>query len=513
MSADPNQPATTTPEAAPVSTESTQQPVTESTGFEGMTYVPGRLGELASDTWTKLNTPAEPVQETPAPTLEATVETPTEQPADKPVETPVEGQVEQPPAEQFAAYKTEIEQLKVANTTATTDLAAAQAKLAEFESVAPAVEVLRSQPGATELLTILQPGLAAGLTGWEDPNAPKVGTPIIEALAEFHQPLAAAIVNGVLAKYQPVFEDRVLAHYGYSKEDSPDYQRWKASGGAVSPAFSVGAFPEPTVEENTDDDGVITRTKTAMVPVLELDANGKEIEVMRKLDLETPEGARAYAYAKRDFEYRQREAERDRTEQAAKAATRAAQEQAAKEAKVQEQQSRATTWVQERGKAEVTAWESAGGPGQFSGEFEWLGKFVNAGAHLLMESDSTFQKLRQEGARAAWNGEGRAVTFAAEIDRKQAEFIKQAMEAGTKYIQELTAARAASQLGKPKLPADAPVITPNTQRITTQPVVAPVQTNGHSLPGLKPGESVADYLKRVPVEQRNPRLAATYNSR
>jgi len=437
--------------AAPPPTSAPSAPA-PSTG-DSASYVPGGIGSALEAALNPPQAPAPPTQ----------TATPDAAPAAIPgmdTVTPVEAATQPPvpdtpaPVEPFAAYKTQISGLESERTALQQQVSDFQNQLQAYESIKPVIDLLESQPGSHELVSILQPALSAGLTGFDDPRAGEVGAALINAIHNHDQRLSSALINGTMKFYGNEITERALAAAGISPNDIPDYQRWKATNGVATPAFTAGKFPEPV------DDG--EGNLWATVPIA--DENGKV--TYEQLDMSDPKDRRTYQYEKQNWERQQADAQRKAAEDAATAARVRADADARQQAAQQEQRQLVGSWAQTRGQAENEAY-TALNPA-FTGEYEWMAQASAAMAHGLMRNDDTYQQLLAAGQSAAANKEGRAAAIGERLDRIAKAHIATAVTRFSDLLKRVSGAEAATQAGKPNLPPDAPVVTPQTQILQTQ---------------------------------------------
>jgi hypothetical protein len=357
-----------------------------------------------------------------------------------------------PPVEPFQALKEKLTAAETERETFRQQLEAAQTQAQAYEAVKPHVDMLQSQPGGAEVLAMLLPVLGAGLNGFDDPRAAQLGMDLIEKIDKYDQRLSSVLINGTLNHYADHLARKALERYGIAEADIPDYQRWRASGGGAAPAFTLGEFPKPDGEN--------------MVHAPIIDPVTGQV-TYEQLDLSDKNDLRTYNYEKRQFEQRQAAQEREQTEKAAQAARDRAAEETKQQTQIQAQRQLVGTWAQERYQAELSAYNKLSP--QFEGEFEWMSGAASAMAHASMWNDQTYQQLLTDGKTAAANGEGRAAAIALELDRRGGQHIADSVSHYSNLVKEVTSLRAALQDGKPRLPADAPVIGQETQIIKTQP--------------------------------------------
>lgn len=498
-------PSAPAPSAAPPApTPSAPAPSSAPGGDPLAGYQYTSLGDLAQ----QLADGAQPEQQPtdPAQTLTAT---PDAQPAADGAPTgepvPVPGIGEAPPVapapvQQFEALKGQLETSQAAVTAKEQELAAAQGKIAQFEAYAPAVEVMRANPGMVELVNMLQPVVSAGLTGFDDPRASDIGAAFIRALDGYDQRVSSALINGTLTYYGKDIAAKALERMGIAEADIPDYQRWKTSGGAASPAFTLDKFPEP------DADGM------ALIPITDPSTKAVSYE---QVDINDKAGEYKYNNEKFKFDVTQENKQRDAaartSEQERATQQRAAQEQQA----AREQQGRVVDWLGERGQAETAAYEKLAP--EFTGEFERFATAASVMAHEEMYRDERYQTLFKEGKGAAGGGEGRRVAIGAEVDRISAEHVAAAVTFYSDLAKEITELRALTQEGKPKLPDDAPRVGAETQ--LTRPAsaapaprpAAPAAPEGKF--ELLPGEDYATGWRRYNGGSLGSRMVAQVNQR
>jgi hypothetical protein len=494
-------PSAAPPSAAPVPVPSSTPSADPLAGYE---YT--GLGDLARQL--AEGPPPAPEAEQ-APTLTATPEgqPPAEAaPTGEPVPVPLEGEQAPPaapaPVEQFQALKTELETQKQAVTAKEQELATAQGRIAEFEAYAPAVEIMRANPGLVELVNMLQPVVSAGLSGFEDPRAGDIGAEFIKQLDLYDQRVSSALINGTLRHYGADIEKRALARIGIAEQDIPDYQRWKASGGAVSPAFTLDQFPV------ADAEGI------ALIPIT--DPVTKQVSY-ESVDVNDANGLYKYNTEKWKFEQAKEETARKEAERTATATRQAQEERTRQEAAAREQQQNITTWLSERGQAETAAYEKLNPA--FTGEFERFSKAAASMAHTEMWNDPDYQRLLKDGREAARNGEGRRAAIGADLDKLAEKHLASAVTFYSDIVARLTAAEAATQEGKPKLPADAPRIGAETRLIQSAPPAPTprpaagsdgyLYNGAEAKPERRPGEDYATFIKRVNGGSLGSRMVAT----
>lgn len=441
---------TPAPAAAPASAPAAD------TGSSGG-YTPGSLGALAE----QAVKPAAPVpQPDPVPTLTATAApapaplpgTEVQPPAEVPTAAP--SAVVAPPAD-FAAYQAKNQALEAELGTHKTQLAEAQARAQGFEAYAPVVEILTQQPGAVDLVKILSPVLSAGLTGeMNDPRATSVGAELIKNIEAQDQRVSSALIMGTLSYYGNEIARRALEKYGMTEADIPDYQRWKTSGGAVTPAYTLDQFPAPNADME------------ALIPVIDVETG---TTMYKPLDLNDPKDAWIYAAEKDKFERSKEDARRGETDKAAAAARQAADEKATQERTLTEQRGRIGEFAKGLADAETAAYNELNPA--FTGEWEQFSDAASAMAHTTMWNDARYRALLEDGKSAAARGEGRAEAIKVDAAKIAKAHIAKAVSFYSNIVQRITSAEAASMAGRPRLPADAPAVQPGQvlQTQVTQP--------------------------------------------